>query len=41
MWLVVVKKSSTIGQGFLKNPNMEWNQSSLSSASNKAMETGL
>ena len=34
-------RASTIGQGFLKNPNMEWNQSSLSSASNKAMETAV
>ena len=34
-------RASTIGQGFLKNPNMEWNQCSLSSASNKAMETAV
>ena len=34
-------RASTIGNGFLKNPNMEWNQSSLSSASNKAMETAV
>ena len=34
-------RASTIGRGFLKNPNMEWNQSSLSSASNKAMETAV
>ena len=34
-------RASTIGTGFLKNPNMDWNQSSLSSASNKAMETAV
>ena len=34
-------RASTIGIGFLKNPNMDWNQSSLSSASNKAMETAV
>ena len=34
-------RASTIGRGFLKNPNMEWNQSSLSSAYNKAMETAV
>ena len=34
-------RASTIGRGFLMNPNMEWNQSSLSSASNKAMETAV
>jgi len=33
--------ASTIGKGFLMNPNMAWNQSSLSSASNKAMETAV
>jgi hypothetical protein len=33
--------ASTIGKGFLINPNMDWNQSSLSSASNKAMETAV
>ena len=34
-------RASTIGTGYLKNPNMDWNQSSLSSASNKAMETAV
>ena len=34
-------RASTVGKGFLMNPNMEWNQSSLSSASNKAMETAV
>lgn len=34
-------RAKTIGQGFLKNPNMEFNQSSLSSAGNKAMETAI
>ena len=34
-------RASTIGTGFLKNPNMDWNQSSLSSAANKAMETAV
>ena len=34
-------RASTIGTGFLKNPNMDWNQSALSSASNKAMETAV
>ena len=34
-------RASTIGKGFLMNPNMAWNQSSLSSASNKAMETAV
>ena len=34
-------RAKTIGQGFLANPNMEWNQSSLSSAGNKAMETAV
>ena len=34
-------RASTIGTGFLKNPNMDWNHSSLSSASNKAMETAV
>ena len=34
-------RASNIGTGFLKNPNMDWNQSSLSSASNKAMETAV
>ena len=34
-------RASTIGTGFLKNPNMDCNQSSLSSASNKAMETAV
>jgi hypothetical protein len=34
-------RASTIGRGFLMNPNMAWNQSSLSSASNKAMETAV
>ena len=34
-------RASTIGTGFLKNPNMDWNQSSLSSASSKAMETAV
>jgi len=34
-------RASTIGRGFLMNPNMSWNQSSLSSASNKAMETAV
>ena len=34
-------RASTIGTGFLKNPNMDWNQSSLSSASNKAMESAV
>ena len=33
--------ASTVGKGFLMNPNMSWNQSSLSSASNKAMETAV
>ena len=33
--------ASTVGKGFLMNPNMTWNQSSLSSASNKAMETAV
>ena len=33
--------ASTVGKGFLMNPNMAWNQSSLSSASNKAMETAV
>ena len=33
--------ASTVGKGFLINPNMAWNQSSLSSASNKAMETAV
>ena len=34
-------RASTIGKGFLMNPDMSWNQSSLSSASNKAMETAV
>jgi len=34
-------RASTIGKGFLVNPDMSWNQSSLSSASNKAMETAV
>ena len=34
-------RASTVGQGFLINPDMSWNQSSLSSASNKAMETAV
>ena len=34
-------RASTIGRGFLMNPDMSWNQSSLSSASNKAMETAV
>jgi len=34
-------RAKTIGSGFLKNPNMEFNQSSLSSAGNKAMETAI
>ena len=34
-------RASTVGKGFLMNPNMAWNQSSLSSASNKAMETAV
>ena len=34
-------RASTIGRGFLMNPDMRWNQSSLSSASNKAMETAV
>ena len=34
-------RESTIGRGFLMNPDMSWNQSSLSSASNKAMETAV
>ena len=34
-------RASPIGRGFLMNPDMSWNQSSLSSASNKAMETAV
>jgi len=34
-------RAKTTGQGFLMNPNMEFNQSSLSSAGNKAMETAV
>ena len=34
-------RASTIGKGFLMNPDMSWSQSSLSSASNKAMETAV
>ena len=34
-------RASTVGKGFLMNPNMAWNQSYLSSASNKAMETAV
>ncbi len=34
-------RAKTIGKGFLVNPDMSWNQSSLSSASNKAMETAV
>ena len=34
-------RASTIGRGFLMNPDMSSNQSSLSSASNKAMETAV
>ena len=34
-------RASTIGKRFLMNPDMSWNQSSLSSASNKAMETAV
>ena len=34
-------RASTIGKGFLMNPDMSWNQCSLSSASNKAMETAV
>ena len=34
-------RASTIGRGFLMNPDMSWNQSSLSSVSNKAMETAV
>ena len=34
-------RASTIGRGFLMNPDMSWNQSALSSASNKAMETAV
>ena len=34
-------RASTVGKGFLMNPDMSWNQSSLSSASNKAMETAV
>ena len=34
-------RASTIGRGFLMNPDMSWNQSSLSSASNKALETAV
>ena len=34
-------RAKTIGKGFLVTPDMSWNQSSLSSASNKAMETAV
>ena len=33
-------RASTIGKGFLMNPDMSWNQSSLSSDQIKKSETG-